>query len=106
MAKQIATLEIKQKYKESKKMNVPAFMWKDAANVLKGPALDFFKNQLKLSGVPKKGRRYPLTQRSLALALYFKSPRCYRFLSKKFCSSFSQNDPILALAVMFQCWLE
>lgn len=77
-------------------MNVPAFMWKDAAKVLKEPALDFFKNQLKLSGVPKKGRRYPLTQRSLALALYFKSPRCYRFLSEIFA---------LPTSRMIRCWL-
>ena len=96
MAKQIASLKIKRKYKEGKKIHVSAWMWKYAAKLLKGPALDFLTNQMKLSGVPKNGRRYPLNQRLLALALYFKSPRCYRFLSEIFA---------LPTSRMIRCWL-
>ena len=85
MIKRNKALEVKMKYTNNKsKCHLPETLMENISKYLKGPAVEFLKNQLKLSGVARKGRRYPLSQRYFALSLYFKSPRCYRFLSKIF----------------------
>lgn len=57
---------------------------KSAAKYLDPKILAFFESQMKLGTICKKGRRYSDAERKFALALYYQSPRAYKFLSKLF----------------------
>ena len=63
---------------------------KEMGKYLSGAQLDFFRSQLKLSGVSRKGRRYSKTDKSFALSIYQRSLRAYKYLSKMFALSSSR----------------
>lgn len=68
----------------TRKCTLPSGIVENASKYLDGFSLEFFKTQLKLSTVHKKGRRYSDAQRCFSLGLYFKSARAYNVLSKIF----------------------
>ena len=56
----------------------------DLGHYLTGPALEFVKTQVMLSGRRARGLRWKLKVKSLALSLYHASLKCYRLLRKLF----------------------
>lgn len=51
---------------------------KETLKYVSGAQAEYIKSQLKLSGVPKLGRRFTTFDRSFALNLYQRSPRAYK----------------------------
>lgn len=68
----------------TRKCTLPSGIIHNASKYLDGFSLEFFKTQLDLSTVQKKGRRYSDIQRCFSLGLYFKSARTCKLLSKIF----------------------
>lgn len=56
----------------------------NASKYLDARTLQFFTSQMKASRCKKKGNRYTIAEKSFSLALYYKSPKAYRFLSSLF----------------------
>ncbi|XP_076036514.1 uncharacterized protein LOC143022259 [Oratosquilla oratoria] len=79
------------------KCSLPSEIIKHTSKYLSGYALEFFKSQLQLAKIKKKGRRYSDTERAFALSLYFKSARAYDLLSKIF---------VLPSQRMLRYWLQ
>ena len=56
----------------------------EISQLVSGPALDFFVSQIKMAGRKKRGYRWTVKDKSLALTLLHSSPKTYRIMSKIF----------------------
>ena len=77
LRKQISTLGRDQ-------VKTPQQLISKAADYLDPKILDFFKGQILSAVTSKSGRRYGVQERRFALAIYYHSPKTYRFLSSVF----------------------
>ena len=69
--------------KQAKKLgnsNTKKNVIKLVSQYVSGPALQFIKTQIHLSGRKNQGNRWSDEFKALALSLYHSSPKCYRML--------------------------
>ena len=80
----IYRLQNKLKKMSSEVVRTPQQLMKKAATYLPPKVVDFFRGQISNAMTCKTGRRFGVQERRFALAVYYHSPKAYRFLSSVF----------------------